>query len=174
VSRAAFLAAGLLVGATLGFGAQQLRLGARAEATPAAEPEAAGTASPVVASVTSPESPAVLLALGALDRRLDRIEQKLGGAAPAAEPRRTADEAPLASGAKPDERTSDQQRGFDRAEAIVAGAIRAGVWADADQKAMRDTIASLAPADVIALRVRLSMAGNAGQLRDVAAEPMFF
>jgi hypothetical protein len=176
-NRISFLVTGLLVGASLTFGAQ--RVGPRprpiASSTPATESSAAAD-EPAAVAAPSAASPELAFALAAVSQRLERIEQKLAVAAPATQqPAAAAEaEAALLKGVSPEERTPEEQQAFDRAESIIAGAVRAGVWADADQKAMRDTVAQLLEPDRFRLRMSLANAGNEGKLRDLAREPRFF
>jgi hypothetical protein len=179
-NRFTFLVVGALLGVGAMFVARQLapRPGASPSETAADEParDARTVAAPVLER-TAPNR----LAVEALERRLERIERKLDqrteseGAAGAKEQAARAEaEAKLFKGLTPSDRDPRQQQAFERASAIIEGAIRVGVWNDSDQKAMRDAVEQLAPADRISLRMKLAVAGNEDRLRDFAHEPMFF
>jgi hypothetical protein len=176
-NRISFLVVWAVCGAGVVLGAQHLR-GALVAAAEREEPAVveAPAAAPAARVVGGPND----VALDALARRLERIEQKLdqklAGGGASVEPRAEVAqaEAALFKGVTPAERDSAQQQAFDQASAIVDSAIRAGVWIDGDQKSMRLAVEPLAPADRITLRMKLAVAGNEDRLRDLAHEPMFF
>jgi hypothetical protein len=179
-NRITFFAVWAVCGVGVLLGAQHLRgaLVAAAEREGEEPPVVEAPAAAPVARVFSGPND---VALDALARRLERIEQKLdaklaGGGASAEPPRAeiAQAEAALFKGVNPADRDSAQQQAFDQASAIVDSAIRAGVWIDGDQKSMRLAVEPLAPADRITLRMKLAVAGNEDRLRDLAHEPMFF
>lgn len=177
-NRISILVAGVLCGAGVMFAVQH----AQTRPSPVASRDALET-EPVVTEVRGAlPAPAATradgLMLAALERRLAGIEEKLATVgATAEETRRQEAERATASlykRARPEDRNADQQTAFDRGAAIVEGAIRAGSWGDAEQRAIRDLAEQLLPADQYMLRNRLMLAGNQDRLRDVAADPRFF
>ncbi|HVZ71989.1 MAG TPA: hypothetical protein VHJ20_06400 [Polyangia bacterium] len=181
MKRLPILLTGMIVGAGLLHGASVL-YDARKPAH-AADRAVDGDVAAPAAEAPAPALAAAAVRLAAaapdanLAARLEHIEQRLDGLATSGEARRAEQaraEETLTGGATPEDREPQQQTAFDRAQTIVDGAIRGGLWTDNEQSAMREVAATLLPADRFALKMKLSVAGNDGKLRDTASQPMFF
>jgi len=176
------LVTGMVLGAGLLYGAGHLSGRARSDqATERAsvddEPARAEPSPLLAAAAVRVAAAAPSADFAAVSARLERIEQRLDGVAAGADARRAAAaraEEALITGATPEDRDEHQQGAFDRASAIVDRALAAGVWTDGEQGAMREAAAEMLPADRFTLKMKLSLAGNEGKLRDTAAAPMFF
>jgi hypothetical protein len=174
-NRLPILVAGMMCGAGVLFGVQHMQ--ARAARSQAAAPVADEMPSIQAAPTAFAPAGAPNLALDAVGRRLERIEQKLESASsPATQTKVEAEhaETTLIKGASPSDRDAEQQKAFDGAASVVDSAVHAGIWIDGDQKAMREASAQLLPADRFTLKMRLSVAANEGKLRDLATQPFFF
>jgi hypothetical protein len=167
--------------AMMGAGAGLLAAAERARAAGAASAPEAGESGP---ASTARELPRSVLVVGdprgagadqklvALSERMASIEGKLDTLA--AHPGAAPEPSDETLTKPPENRTPDEQQSMDAASSIIDAAVKNGAWVEGDQARIREVTAQILPADRFALRMKLTMAANAGRLKDLAPQPFFF